>query len=321
MRSGSYALALLAVPLNGALLTQLFDGPMRLAELRSSNGSAPQTTVRSHLKDLARNELMVKRTRKRSPGVVDFELTLAGRELLVVVAALERWLLLAPQGPVTFGSLDSKSAINALEGGWSSTMLGTLAGGAQSLSQLGRSISAVSYPSLDRRLTAMHRARQVQVCPSDGQGTSYEVTEWLQQGVSSLASAVRWERTHFADATAAMTRFDTEASFLLTLPLLRMALGLSGSCRMEVEINDEEGPLCGAVALVEHGKVMSCAAGANGPADSWASGSTPAWAYSMIGENAERTGIDRLKLGGDKPLANGLLDGLHEALFPPYELS
>lgn len=319
MRSGSYALALLAVPLNGRILEQLFDGPLRLADLRRKSGSAPQTTVRAHLKGLERDHLMVRRARKGSPGVVDFELTLAGNELLLVVAALERWLLLAPGGPVTFASVAGNSAIKSLEGGWSSTMVGTLASGSRSLSQLGRSISEVSYPSLDRRLMAMHAAGQVRACPSEGQGTPYEVTEWLQQGVAPLAAAVRWEHAHFADETAAMTRFDTEASFLLTLPLLRMSLTLSGSCRMEVAINDEKGPLCGAVAHVEGGRVMSSTAGAHGPADSWTSGSTPAWAYAMIGEGADRDGTDLLTLGGDKLLAGGLLEGLHGALFGESE--
>lgn len=319
MRSGSYALSLLAIPLNGTILEQLFDGPMRLADLRRDSSSAPQSTVRAHLRRLEGGLLMVKRERERSAGVVDFELTLAGSDLLLVMAALERWLLLAPKGPVAFGSVTGNSAIKALEGGWSSTVLGTLASGSQSLSQLGRGITDVSYPSLDRRLTAMRRAGQVQACPSDDQGTPYEVTEWLQQGTAALAAAVRWERTHFADQTAAMTRFDTEASFLLTLPLLQMGLALSGSCRMEVEINDEEGPLCGAVAQIKRGRVVSASGGALGPADSWASGATPAWAYAMIGEGVSRDAADRLVHGGDKLLADGLVEGLHGALFGDYE--
>jgi DNA-binding HxlR family transcriptional regulator len=310
MRSGSYALSLLAIPLNATILEQLFDGPMRLADLRRDSDSAPQSTVRAHLRRLEGGLLMVKREHERSAGVIDFELTVAGSDLLVVMAALERWLLLSPGGPVAFRSVTGNSAIKALEGGWSSAMLGTLASGSQSLSQLGRGITEVSYPSLDRRLTAMRRAGQVRACPSDGQSTPYEVTGWLQQGVAALAAAVRWERTHFADETAAMTRFDTEASFLLTLPLLQMSLALSGSCRMEVEVNDEEGPLCGAVAHVKRGRVVSASGGAQGPADSWASGATPAWARALVGD-----GTDLLALGGDKLLAGGLLEGLSETLF------
>jgi DNA-binding HxlR family transcriptional regulator len=310
MRSGAHALSLLAVPLNGTILEQLFEGPMRLADLHHDSGSAPQSTVRARLKGLEADQVMIKRTRKRSHGVADFVLTEAGHDLFVVTAALERWLLLAPEGPLAFGSAAGKSAIKALEGGWSSTMVGSLSSGSHTLGELARSISAVSYPSLDRRLTAMRRAGQVRACLGEGQGTPYEVTEWLQQGIAPLAAAVRWERTHFADDTAPITRLDTETAFLLALPLLRLELVLAGSCRMEVEINDEQGPLCGAVAQVEHGKVVSCTAGAQGPADSWAAGSISAWAQALNGD-----GADQLGLGGDKLLAVGLLDGLHGALF------
>lgn len=309
-RSGSHALTLLSTPLNGTILEQLFDHPMRLAELQRDNGSAPQSTMRAHLRGLERGGVMTKRKRKGSSGAIDFMLTDAGHDLLAVVVALKHWLLLAPGGPLTFGSGASYSAIKALEGSWSSSMLGLLVGGSCSLSELGRSIDSVSYPSLDRRLTAMRRAGQVEACPTEARGTPYKLTEWLQQGVVPLAAAVRWERTHFADDTTATTRLDTETAFLLALPLLRMKATLAGSCRMAVEINDEDGPLCGAVALVKKGRVASSTGGAHGSADSWATGSIAAWAQAIVGG-----GTVDIELGGDKRLADGLLDGLHKVLF------
>lgn len=178
VRSGSHALALLAIPLNGTLLDQLSDGPMRLAELRRPNDSAPESTVRARLRGLETDGLTTRRAHKRSPGMVDFALTTAGRDLLVVIAALEDWLGLAPEGPVAFGSAVAKSAIKALEGGWSSTITANLAGGSQSLSELSYSIADVGYPTLDRRLTAMRRAGQVRACPGESRGIPYEVTEW-----------------------------------------------------------------------------------------------------------------------------------------------
>jgi len=314
-RSGSYALALLAVPLNGALLTELFDGPMRLADLRRSSGAAPQSTVRARLKALEAGEMMARQAREGSLGVVDFALTQAGVDLLLVLAALERWLQLAPEGPLAFGTAAATAAIKALEGGWSSTMLAALSGGPLSLGDLSRDIERVSFPSLARRLTAMRRSRQVQACPRDGHDTRYEVTEWLQQSVAPLAAAVRWEQIHFADDTRPMARLDVEAAFLLALPLLRMESTLGGSCRLEVEIKDEESLICGAVATVERGRVVSSVGGARGVADSWASGSPLEWARTMSGDGDGDGDGDDLEVGGDKLLAAGLLAGLNGALF------
>lgn len=309
-RSGSYALRLLAVPLNVTILSQLFDGPLRLAELSRARGSAPQSTVRAHLKGMEGDGLMSKRSRKRSPGVVDFELTLAGSELLVVLGALEQWLLLAPDGPLGLASAAGRSAIKALEGGWSSAIVGTLAGGAESLSMLAKGIDDVSYPSLDRRLTAMRKAGQVEASPGNGQGTPYGVTTWLQQGVASLAAAVRWEGMHFPDETTSIARLDTEAAFLLAFPLLRMTLGLSGSCRMEVDVADATGRLCGAVALVERGRVVSSTRGADGPADSWVNGAAADWADAAV----DGLGTNGLSIGGDRPLGGGVLESLRNVV-------
>lgn len=310
MGSGSHVLSLLAVPLNGALLKQLSDRPMRLAELHRDSDSAPQSTVRAHLKTMESDGVMTKRRTRRSPEAVHFELTPAGQDLLLVVAALERWLQLAPRGPLTIGGVAGSSAIKALEGGWSSMILGSLAGGAHSLSELGRSINSVSYPSLNRRLTAMRQAEQVKACPSEGRNIPYEVTEWLRQGVAPLAAAMCWERTYLADETASITRLDAETALLLALPLLRLDIALSGSCRMTVEIDDEEGPLCGVLAFIEHGLVVSSTTSIEGAADSWVAGSTAAWGRAMTPRSD-----DRLELGGDKVLAGSVLDGLSHLLF------
>ncbi len=317
-RSGSGALALLAVPLNGTILRQLANGPMRLAELRRDNGSAPQTTVRAHLKGLEVEGLMSKQGRAGSPGIAEYALTGAGRDLLVVVVALEHWLRAAPEGPVVFGSDAGKTAIKALADGWSSTILRTLATDPRSLSQLAKVIGVVSYPTLERQLRAMRLAGQLVASPNEGEGTPYGLTEWLRQGVAPLAAAVRWERSHFPDETPTMTRLDTEAAFLLALPQLRMTVALAGSCRMGVEMNDGDARLCGVIAQVEKGLVVSSTANLaeeeeeeeEEDPDAWATGSEPAWADALLG-----TGNDRLNLGGNHALASGLLDGLQGTLF------
>lgn len=308
-RAGSRALTLLAKPLNGMILGQLLERPMRLAELRSDSGSAPQTTIRTHLRRLEDDGLTIKRSRESSPGVAEFALTSAGTDLLVVVAALEQWLELAPDGAMTFESAAGMSAIKALEGGWSSTMLAALTAEPLTLVDMAHDIAGVSYPSLSRQLVALRRAGHVESRPGTGQGAEYWVSEWLQQGVVPLAAAIRWERDHFAAESAPMVRLDITTAFLLALPLLRMALQLNGSCRMGVDIDDAEGRTCGAIAVVERGRVVSCIGTLENPVDSWASGSMPAWAQTLVA-----AGPRRLELGGDKELAGGVVGGLRGML-------
>ncbi|HET8863885.1 MAG TPA: winged helix-turn-helix transcriptional regulator [Solirubrobacterales bacterium] len=299
----------MATPLNVVTLERLTDGPMRLADLHGSSGSAPQSTVRAYLKNLEREHLLTRRS-THAECAAEFALTSAGRDLLVVVGALRRWLVLSPEGPLDLSTEAGKAAIKALEGGWSSTMLPVLCNGPQSLSVLARTINSVSYPSLDRRLTAMRRAGQVRACPTNGMGTPYELTTWLKQGVVPLAAAVRWENSHFPDDAASPNRFDVEAGLLLALPLLQMETGLSGSCRLEVDINDGQGRLCGAIAIVEQGSVVSSSGGVRDQADSWATGTPPAWAKALV-----EADVNELNIGGHKQLARGLTAGLQEFLF------
>ncbi len=310
-RPGAATLELLANPLNATLLKQLSEGPKRLAELRRDGAPAPQTTVRSHLRGLEAAELTALQPRDGSQRVTEWALTDTGRDILDVARALDRWLNDSPEGSVQLGSDAGKMAITALVGGWSSTILCLLAAGPMSLTELAECISLISYPSLERRLSAMRLAGQLQTASSSGsKGTPYEVTEWLQQGVAPLAAAVRWEYTHRPNQTVPLTRSDTEAAFLLALPLLQAQDNLSGTCRLGVQVDDEQGSHSGAIARVEQGKVVFCATSLEDKSDSWATGSPPDWAYAML---EART--DRLELDGDRKLANGLVEGLHRAMF------
>jgi DNA-binding HxlR family transcriptional regulator len=313
-RSGSHALGLLTTTLNVTILGQLLDGPLRLSQLHSSRVSAPQSTVRARLRSMTANGLILRRDRKEASGVADFELTAAGTELLVVVDALEQWLLLSPEGAMSMDSAGGKAAIGALDGGWASAIVGTLAAEHYSLTQLAGVIDDVNYPSLDRRLTAMRRARQVEAGALGAHGTPYKLSRWLQQSIVPIAAAVRWENTYFPAQATAVTRLDTEAALLMALPLLEMGneMGneMGGTCRMEVDIDDAVGRLCGAITVVERGRVVSSTAGVKGPADSWATGEVPAWALAMTGAD-----MNGLGTGGDKPLVEGLLTGLQHVLF------
>jgi DNA-binding HxlR family transcriptional regulator len=310
-RSGAQTLALLASPLTCLILQSLSEGARQQADLRREAGSPAQTTLRAQLNKLTEIGAIAKRRRSRFPGVLEFELTATGRNLLFVAGVLERWLEDAPDGPLALGGSTAKAATRALAEGWSTTMLRALSAGPLSLTELDGVIGSLSYPSLERRLGAMRLAGQVEARPGNGRGTPYAVTDWLRKGVAPVAAAVRWERRHLPQATAPIGRLDVEAAFLLAVPLLRLPNELSGSCRLATEIPNGKGRrLAGVTVEVKGGQIASCAATLRGSPDAWALGSTAAWLEAVIEYDA-----DRLDLGGNCHLARALLDGLHEALF------
>jgi DNA-binding HxlR family transcriptional regulator len=311
VRSGAQTLCLLSAHRNVLVLQALAEGPKRQGELRRATGLPAQTTLRAQLKVLEEIGAVAKRRRNAFPGTLDYELEKPGRELLFVVAALERWLAAAPEGPFPLESGAAKAAIKALAEGWSSSMLRALAAKPLALTELDRVITDLNYPSLERRLGAMRVAGLVQALPGNGRGTPYAVTEWLRRGIAPLAAAIRWEREHAGDSTAPLTRTDVEAGFMLTLPLLRLPREASGQCRLAVELpNGGKRRLAGVIVELEAGRVSACVSRLEGNPAAWASGAPAAWLDAVIEADA-----DRLELGGDCRLARGLLDGLHAALF------
>jgi DNA-binding HxlR family transcriptional regulator len=309
-RSGAQTLALLAAPLNTLILRALADGPRQQVDLRGEAGSPAQTTLRAHLKKLAQIGAIEKHRRNRFPGVLEHELTEPGRDLLLVVDTLERWLGLATGGPLAVDSNAAKVAIKALAEGWSTTMLRALAAGALSLTELDKVIGSLSYPSLERRLAAMRLAGQVEACSGDGGAIPYAVTEWLRLGVAPLVAAARWERRYLAPATPRLAPLDCEAIFLLAAPLLRLPTELSGACRFAMEIsNGERRRLAGATVEAQGGRVVSCVTQLQVSVDAWALGPPTAWLDAVI--DSDSSGVE---LGGDQRLAGAVLDGLHEAL-------
>jgi DNA-binding HxlR family transcriptional regulator len=306
-------LTLLATPISGTVLLALSEGPKRLVDLRRACGSPAQTTLRAHLRELEGFGAIEKRRGSSFPAAIECELTSAGRELLFVASAIERWLGTAPEGQLPFGTPEAKAAIKALVDGWTSTMLRALAARPLSLTELDGVVTGLSYPSLERRLGAMKLAGQVQACPGEGEGkgTPYTVTGWLRLGIAPLAAAAAWERRHLPEDSSPIGRIDTEAAFLLTLPLLRLPPQLSGSCRLGVEMNKgRDRRLVGAMAHVEKGRIASCNVRLDSNPDAWATGSTGAWLRAVIGAD-----VDGLELGGDQRLARALLEGLHGSLF------
>jgi DNA-binding HxlR family transcriptional regulator len=302
---------LLAAPLNVPILRALAAGPKQQLELRHETGFPAQTTLRAQLKRLDEVGAIEKRRRNRFPGVLEYELSAAGRDLLLVADTTERWLQRAPDGPLPLGGNPAKAAIKALAAGWSTTMLRALAAGPLSLTELDRIIVSLSYPSLERRLAALRLAGQVEAQASNGRGTPYAVSAWAREGVGPLTAAARWERRHMPRSSPPIGRIDVEALFLLTVPLLRLPEDASGTCRMAVELPGSDGPrLAGVVVGIENGRIASCTSRLQGTADAWALGSMTAWLEAIV--NAD---TDSIEPGGDGRLARTLLESIHRALF------
>lgn len=314
MRSGAQTLVLLAAPVTGSILRTLTAGPARQTELRRAAGSPAQTTLRAQLQRLEEIGAVERHRRDRFPGALVCELTPAGRELGLVLDALERWLQAAPAGPLSLAESPARAAVKALAEGWSTTMLRVLASGPRSLTELDGLIASISYPSLERRLVALRLAGLVEpVAAMNGsRRTPYAVTRWLRLGLAPLAVACRWERRNRSTETPAITRIDIETACLLAVPTLdRRDGGISGSFRFAVEtVAGRAKGSVGVVFGIENGALGSCTTSLEGPVDAWALGSAPAWLDAVIDLD-----LDRIELGGDAGLARAAIESLHTEIF------
>jgi DNA-binding HxlR family transcriptional regulator len=193
-RAGALALSLIAVPINATVLALLDEGQKSLIELRGAT-AAPATTMRRHLRILLDLEVVERHRENGFPGSTQYELTLAGRELMIVVETIGFWLANAPGKPIELGGPPARSAIKALVDAWSTSVLRALAVRPLSLTELDRLIAGVSYPSLERRLVALRLVGQVSVSrmPGRGGGAAHAVTDWLRRAVGPLVAAARWD--------------------------------------------------------------------------------------------------------------------------------
>jgi DNA-binding HxlR family transcriptional regulator len=315
-RAGGLVLSLLAAPLTVPILRAHADGPLRLPELRERVGGAAQTTLRGHVGNLRGIGALSRRVLGGMPYTVENELTEMGGAVLSVAEVVEDWLAQAPQGSIALGSEPAKGALRALIGGWGSTMLRALAARPLSLTELASLIGGLSYPAVERRLSAMRAARQVERLGGSGNSTSYVVTDWMRQAVAPLAAAGRCECRYIPAVSEPLTRIDVEAAFLLAVPLVSLSEQAGGSCLLGVDTGMDArrksaGRLAGVRVKVEDGQIASCAARLERDPRTWALGTVENWLEALIDRR-----LDRLRLGGeDPPLASDLVKGLHDALF------
>jgi DNA-binding HxlR family transcriptional regulator len=316
MRSGSEALSMLAVPLNVNVLRALDEGegPTPLPELRRAIGHPPVTTMRSYLRRLVELGLVKRHREDDFPGSVSYLITPRGRRLLAVGEELQVWLRAAPEGDMELGSTVSKSVVKALVDGWSTGLIRALAARPLGLTELNRVIPHVSYPTLERRLTAM---RQVGLIEPDRNGngrvTRCAVTPWLRQAVAPLTAAVGWECVCLPDQMPAPTRIDAEAAFLLAVPTLELSSEVDGTCRLAVEFRrGSDLDFAGVTIGLAGGSVKSCVSRTDGAPDAWASGAVLDWFRWMRGLDGHR-----IEIGGDPSIAHAVADGLRSGYLAP----
>ena len=314
MRTGTQALCLLAVPLNVHVLQALDEEPLPLPELRRTVGHPPVTTMRTYLRNLTELGVIERHREEGFPGSVSYAITPSGKQLVRVAETLRRWLEAAPEGPIELENMAAKSAIKALVDGWDAGLVRALAARPLALTELSRLIPQVSYPALERRLTAMRQMGLVEPDPRrNGRVARLQVTQWLRHAVAPLAEAVGWECQWIPDQAPAPSRIDAEATFLLVAPLLGDSLEGEGTCRLAVEFRrGSQAEFAGVAVTVVNGSVRSCVTRSEEQPDAWATGSVFDWCGWLGGRDAQQ-----LKVHGDATLATDLVSGLRDALLSP----
>jgi len=252
-----------------------------------------------------------------------FTITPAGRELFVAVSAIERWLEGAPKGTLNLvEDNDAQATLGAFIDGWGSRITHALANGPLTLAQLEGAVEDLDRETLEARVAAMRGSGLLSAHPSDGEGASYAVTDWLREAIGPMVVAVRSE-WRAAEAAEEMEELDgeleeeqlpprdVEAALVLALPLLELPAELSGVCRLAVDLPESEEGRAGTVVRVEGGRITSCSTELGEDADAWAFGTARAWMDAVIDNQAQE-----LELGGDQELASGVLSGLRTRFFP-----
>lgn len=316
VRAGGTVLSLIAGPLSVPILRAHLQGPLRLPDLRERIGGAAQTTLRGQVGNLRAIGALERHVRSGMPYTVENELTEVGRGVLAVAAIVEAWLAQAPQGPIPLGSEPAKGALRALIGAWGSTMLRALAAQPLALTELSSTIPELSYPALERRLSAMRVARQAELRPDGGRGAKpYAVTEWTRQAVGPLVAAGRCECEHLSGVTEPLTRIDIEAAFLLAVPLVDLTVNFSGTCLLAVDTgsgddSESKDRLAGVYVEIDNGAVASCVPQLEQEPRTWALGTVSSWVDAILEGR-----LGRLRMGGEDPkLVTSVIERIHASL-------
>jgi DNA-binding HxlR family transcriptional regulator len=312
--AGEQALSCLGAPLSFSVLKSLSEEAEHILggdDLRRAVGSPPMSTMRVYMREMEDLRLILRTREKSFPGTVHCELTPAGEQLLQVGEVLEDWLREAPHGPVSLGTPAAKSHVKALLEGWSVHAVRLLAAKSLSLTEVHRFIPAITYPSLERRLSAMNHAGLLERLKREGRhGNPYRATRWLRRAAAPLAAAIAWERHCVPDLALPIRNADIEALFLMLVPLLKLPQSAWGLCRLDVELKKgEEREFPGVSIGVEGGEIISCTTRWEKKHDLVVSGDPLDWINWIAFKDK-----DAVAITGDRGLARALAMRTREAL-------
>lgn len=317
MLAASRSLSVFTRALSARVLYAFAKGPLAPGELEEALGWAPQSSLRAAVANLTELGALAQggTAGGRSHGA-PLELTEAGRELLPVAAALERWLGHSPGGPISLEDPAAQGIVRVLTAGWDSTLVRALAERPRSLIELSSEISELNYPKLKRRLAKLRSTHLVTPVETPA-GRAYEVSEWLRRAVVPLALAGGWELRHHVGQPIART--EVEAAFMLALPLIHLTEKVGGACALAVLTASEEGEsperdVAGVAIEVERGEIVACRAGAAGDQPTWVLGGVSAWLDALVDGRTEALRVS----GAKPPLALAVVKALHVDLFRPY---
>jgi DNA-binding HxlR family transcriptional regulator len=317
MRAGALGLSLLSDPLDVKALEVMANGPSTLIDLRRALGAPPETTLRKHLRTLMHYDLIKRWHQREFPTAVYYEMTESGQDLVCASRVLKVWLAASPNGSLAVGSPLAKSAGKALIDGWTTNIMRALAARPLSLTELNRVITAVNYPSLERRLSAMRLAGQVTPVPSHGAAKPYRVTNWLRKAVGPILASAQWERRRTPRGHVALGRLEVESTFLLATPLIRPSSELEGVVSLAVELSSNTGTVAaGVVVEVNGGLAVSCKSDLRADSQNSISGTDKAWLSTLL--DADASGLE---FRGDPNLCDSLIESLREAVLYPCDIT
>lgn len=317
-RAGSVALAVFARVLSARVLRAHIDGPLASTVLERQLGWAPKASLRVAVGNLRALGALERVESNGQRGTVT-RLTAAGRDLLGLAAALESWLARSPFGPIDLEDTAGQGVVRALTAGWDSAVVGALAGGPRTLSELSAEIPGHSYAALKRRLGKLRSADLVAPVSGGKRSPEHAVTEWLRFAAGPISVASRWEQAHLLGGLRPMDRGVMETIFLLALPLVALPRDVGGRCVLAALMGgsadgngDKQSQLATVSLEVVKGQVTACKAGADATPTTWALGTPAAWFDAIVDGRA-----DSLRLrGADARLVTRLVTSMHTELFP-----
>jgi DNA-binding HxlR family transcriptional regulator len=252
---------------------------------------------------------VLERPLELEPGHL-YEVSSGGQEVLYVGFVVERWLQSAPHGPLDFDGKEAESAVAALAEGWSATAVHALSREPLTFGELERAVEGVGKRELKRHFRAMQDAAQIEALPGAGEPI-YALTDWMRSGIAPLIASARLERRNPMEGMAPIDALDVEAGFRLSLPLVDLPKELTGTCSLGLNLaEDESEAMTGVTAKIEEGRVVSCLPGLDRKADAWAAATATQWLDTVIEPDTKH-----VRGGGDRWLADALVEALHRALF------